>query len=226
LATDEPVVLVGGQAVNIWALYYEDRTRDLAPFVSRDVDVLGDRQTLITLARLAGTQPQFFPWRPPTKAIGAVIAEGTDGQPLLVEVLRSVHGISNEKLLATAYTVAIGGTEVTVRVPGPIALLRAKVANVADLPQEGRQDTRHVEVLARLMPAYLADLETSVRANTTPERKFVDLLEELLTGVTPGNAGRVLAALDISRERLFAEINTDQLPRVARFMGRRLPRAL
>jgi hypothetical protein len=45
LATTEPVLLVGGQAVNLWALYHQDCTKQLAPFVSRDVDVLGDRQT-------------------------------------------------------------------------------------------------------------------------------------------------------------------------------------
>ena len=45
LATKEPVLLVGGQAVNLWALYYEARTVELAPFVSRDVDILGDRES-------------------------------------------------------------------------------------------------------------------------------------------------------------------------------------
>lgn len=42
LAAKEPLLLVGGQAVNLWALYYGERTADLAPFVSHDVDVLGD----------------------------------------------------------------------------------------------------------------------------------------------------------------------------------------
>ena len=47
LQGDEPLgrhrLLVGGQAINLWALYYENRTKNLAPFVSRDVDILGDR---------------------------------------------------------------------------------------------------------------------------------------------------------------------------------------
>ena len=60
LATKEPVLLVGGQAVNLWAMYYETRTAALAPFVSRDVDVLGDRETLEALGILAGTDPQFY----------------------------------------------------------------------------------------------------------------------------------------------------------------------
>ena len=35
LDLDNPLFLVGGQAVNLWALYYHDVTHDLAPFVSR-----------------------------------------------------------------------------------------------------------------------------------------------------------------------------------------------
>ena len=85
MATQEPLLLVGGQAVNLWALYYEDRTRELTPFVSRDVDVLGDRETLTMLATLAGTKPQFFPLRPPSNEIGVVIAKDSNGLPLLIE---------------------------------------------------------------------------------------------------------------------------------------------
>lgn len=60
LATPEPVLLAGDQAINLWALYNDDRTQQLAPFVSRDVDILGDRQTLTDLANTIGTKPQFF----------------------------------------------------------------------------------------------------------------------------------------------------------------------
>jgi hypothetical protein len=76
LATKEPVLLVGGQAVNLWALYYESRTIELAPFVSRDVDVLGDRETLKVLGVVAGTKPQFFPLRPPTNEVGGRTGSG------------------------------------------------------------------------------------------------------------------------------------------------------
>ncbi len=75
LATPEPRLLVGGQAVNLWALYYEDRTRDLAPFVSRDADVLGDRSTLELLGELAGTKPQFFPLKRPPSASSLQLGE-------------------------------------------------------------------------------------------------------------------------------------------------------
>src|SRR3954463_4092620 len=98
LAAPQPLLLVGGQAVNLWALYYEDRTRDLAPFVSRDADVLGDRATLEILGKLAGAKPQFFPHKPPTNEVGVVIARDATGAPLLIEVLRYIRGATNAEL--------------------------------------------------------------------------------------------------------------------------------
>jgi len=94
LATKEPRLLVGGQAVNLWAMYYGERTVDLAPFVSHDVDVLGDRQTLVQIASLANAKARFFPMRPPTNEVGVVMAEDTHGKALAVEVLSDVHGVT------------------------------------------------------------------------------------------------------------------------------------
>ncbi len=96
LATEKPLLLVGGQAVNLWALYYRDRTAELAPFVSHDADVLGDRDTLAMLGKLAGAKPQFFPLRPPSNEVGVVVAKDTAGQPMLIEVLRYVHGVDDK----------------------------------------------------------------------------------------------------------------------------------
>jgi hypothetical protein len=190
LATPEPVLLVGGQAINLWALYYENRTRNLAPFVSRDVDVLGDRQTLTELAKVVGAKPQFFPLKPPTNEIGVVIAHDSTGQPLLVEVLRTVHGVTNEELHASAFTMAIGANHVPVQVPEPIALLKAKIANVSDIAQNGRQDGRHVVILVHLMPAFLTDLISAATQGRITERDLVDRLDCSSQRSHPSKAAR------------------------------------
>lgn len=52
LATKKPLPIVGGQVVNLWALHYFERASDLAPFVSRDIDILGNRETLEEAAAL------------------------------------------------------------------------------------------------------------------------------------------------------------------------------
>jgi len=226
LATKEPILLVGGQAVNLWALYYKDRTGDLAPFVSRDADVLGDHGTLIELGKLAGSKPQFFPLRPPSNELGVVIAKDVNGQPLLIEVLRYVEGATNEELREPVYTMALGEQQVRVQVPGPIALFKAKIANVAALKQEGRQDARHIRILACLLPAYLNDLGRAVVDRRLEERKFLGFLQRLLAVVTPTTARKTLAAVGIDSRALFSEINPDGLPKISTFLSERLRRAL
>jgi hypothetical protein len=224
LATKEPVLLVGGQSVNLWAMYYETRTAALAPFVSRDVDVLGDRDTLEALGKLAGTKPQFFPVKPPTNEIGVVIAKDRNGLPLLIEVLRYVHGVSNEELREPVYTLAVGETHV--QVPSPIALLQAKIANVADIAQTGRQDARHVIILARLLPAYLEDLCRSAVERRMEERTLLRFLEQLLAVVTTKNGRKVFAELKIDAGRLFSDLDSATLPKLKSFLEKRLPRML
>jgi hypothetical protein len=226
LATPEPVLLVGGQAINLWALYYENRTKSLAPFVSRDVDVLGDRQTLTELAKVIGAKPQFFPLKPPTNEIGVVIAHDNTGQPLLVEVLRTVHGVSNEELHASAFTMSIGANQVSVQVPTPITLLKAKIANVSDIAQSGRQDGRHVVILFQLMPAFLADLISATNHGRITERDLVNRLESLLETITSPTARKVLTSLRLSPVSVFQELNPGSLPKVAAFFEKRLPRVL
>lgn len=223
LATKEPLLLVGGQAVNLWALHYEAHTAELAPFVSRDVDVLGDRETLAALGKLAGTKPQFFPLRPPTNEVGVVIATDASGQPLLIEVLRYVRGVTDEELREAIYTIALGETHV--RVPGPIALLQAKIANVASLAQTGRQDARHVTILARLMPAYLADLQALAVAGQMNERKLIEFLERLLAVSTTKSACKIFAGLRLEPKQLFQGLGHAKLPKLRAFLDKRLARA-
>ena len=225
LATKEPVLLVGGQAVNLWALYYKDRTADLAPFVSRDADVLGDRETLVELGKLAGAKPQFFPLKPPSNEIGVVIAsDASGGAAMLIEVLRYVRGPTNEQLKDPVYTMMLGDT--TVRVPGPIALLQAKLANLAEINQSGRQDGRHVLILSRLMPAYLEDLRAATAAGRLEERKLIGFLERLLAVVSAKAAGRMFSALKSDPLAMFGELKADKLTRLAAFLEKRLPREL
>ena len=224
LATKETLLLVGGQAVNLWALYYHSQTAELAPFVSRDVEVLGDRKTLTALGRVTGAKPQFFSVKPPTHAVGVLIAKDSQGLPLLIEVLRDVHGVSNEELREPVYTVALG--DVQVQVPSPIAILPAKIANVADLAQSGRQDARHMLILARLLPAYLRDLQRAALAGEMPERRLIDYLERLLGVVTLAKAKKVLKSLKIDPAGFFAGLGDQRLPKQAAFLEKRLPRAL
>jgi hypothetical protein len=226
LATAKPLLLVGGQAVNLWALYYQERTAGLTPFVSRDADVLGDRETLKALGKLAGAKPQFFPLRPPSNEVGVVITKDARGEPLLIEVLRSVHGVTNEELSMPIYTMAIGEGGVQVQVPGPIALLKAKIANLADLAQTGRQDSRHVLILTRLLPAYLEDLQKAAGEGRMEERKLIGFLERLLAIVTSKNGKKAFVQLQLDPRALLAGLKAGTLPKLQAFIEKRLPQVI
>lgn len=227
LEANTPLFLVGGQAVNAWALYYAESTREYAPFVSRDVDVLGDRETLLKIANATGSKPQFFPMRPPTNEVGVVFIE-TGGTSFPVEVLSHVNGIDNDSLCNPAYTIAVGNRSVCVRVPSPVALLQAKIANVQDLNQTDRQDERHVRILMALMPDYLADLATAAKAGRIKEREVVQMLERLLKTITAKRVQHLLLSLGIQAHDAFSSLKpfSSELPKIHLFLNNRLPRAL
>ena len=224
LRSADPLMVVGGQAVNLWALHYQERVADLAPFVSRDVDILGDRTTLEAIARNVREKPQYFPIKPPSNAVGMVLARGTGGQPLLIEVLRYVHGASNEELRGSEYVFEIGPAAIPVRAPGPVALLKAKVANAADFCQKGRQDERHVRILIRVLPAYWRDLIGAVESGEIAERNLIGQIEAAFRIVQSKKGKTVLARLGILGTEVFAGLERSDLPKVQRFLEKRLSR--
>ncbi len=224
LETKEPVFLVGGQAINLWALHYHERTVDLAPFVSRDIDLLGDRSTLRELAILAKTKPQYFPLRPPTNALGVVIAKDRNGDPILIEVLKYVHGVKEEELREPSYTFEIGLNGIPVCVPGPVALFKAKLANLADLNQDGRQDAKHVRILSRILPDYWQDMCKAVRSGKIEERKLISHLETILKASQSTKAKTILKELSIRISSLFIGLEYETLVKVRSFRRKRLYR--
>jgi hypothetical protein len=145
---------------------------------------------------------------------------------LLIEVLRYVHGVDDKTLREPTYTLAIGEAQTKVQVPGPIALLQAKIANVADLKQTGRQDARHVRILAQLMPGYFEDLQKAAVAGRLEEKKVIELAERLLAVATAAKARKIFGLLQLDPRGLFLRLNTEKLPRLRAFFEKRLARAL
>lgn len=218
----DPVIVVGGQAVNLWAGNYAKLTEGMGPFVSQDLDVLGDRSVLLAIAKAAKGVPQIFPQRPPTNEVGVVRIQDDEGAPLLIEVLSGVHGVTNEALREPSYLIEID-ERIRVKVPGPIVLLEAKLANAADIPQTDRQDHHHVAILVRLMPGYLNDLMREVLENRLTERHMTDYLEQLLSVLTSAKAKRVLGVMKLDATACFEGWDDAGLKRLIAFRTKRLP---
>jgi rubrerythrin len=104
--------------------------------------------------------------------------------------------------------------------------LQAKIANVADIAQRGRQDARHVAILAQVLPAYLEDLQKAAIEGRMAERKLIEFLERLLAVVTAEKARKAFKELQLDARALFAGLGHEKLPKLRGFIDKRLPRKL
>jgi hypothetical protein len=69
-------VLAGGQAVNLWCTWASlnnaetaEALQQFAPFVSKDCDVLGDRELLVQLSKRANLPYRVYSFGQPTPVI-------------------------------------------------------------------------------------------------------------------------------------------------------------
>jgi hypothetical protein len=162
------LILVGGQAVNFWAVrYYEDSEpwNALQPYASEDIDFLGSRKDVEKIALALGgavtvNLNRSFDASPQA---GVVLVEH-NGQQLRIDVLANVFGISEQDIIDEAFNF-IGEEElqgVKLKVIDPVLALESKLKCLLRLPQGGRQDLKHtricVMVLNAFLQEYLADL--------------------------------------------------------------------
>jgi hypothetical protein len=177
-------IIVGGQAVNLWATVYEawDKANNpepvplsqYRPFVSKDLDLtaISNHQ----LSFLPGVVERHIPRRqfrnfaPDT---GTFFFEAEGIGRIRVEILSRVLGADNDEIEAHAVTLDLAGTPV--RVPDPLVVLKCKIANAATLPQTGRSDVPQLQMMIRCVRAYIGeDVQNGVEA-----RKILKLIERL-----------------------------------------------
>jgi len=82
-----------------------------------------------------------------------------------------------------------------------------------------------VLIPTQLLPADLRDLQRAAVAGGITERQLIDYLERLLGAVATAPARKVLIDLSIDPVGWFTGLGNDQLPKLAKFLDQRLPRA-
>lgn len=149
------IVIVGGQAVNFWAdRYVPDKSELLAyrPFTSRDLDLLGNIANAYRLA----SKTRGVLEKPHRRAASPVLAnvEVKAGKVVRsVQFLKSVRGVTNREIDDNAVQFVVG--DVKISVADPITMLKAKLHNLVELDQQGRNDRNHVEILRLCVPVFL-----------------------------------------------------------------------
>jgi hypothetical protein len=173
-------VLVGGQAVNVWACRYEQDVpswRALRPYTSRDLDYHGGLAEARLAMRVLGARGRLNPGSDPSPNAGVLQISLPDGRELLVDILTGVFGLSAAEVERTA--VAWSGTGalsgLILRVVHPLLLLEGKAAALRGLPQADRQDAKHLRMLVLIVRQWL-------REQLADPRKVFRAVERLAVG--------------------------------------------
>jgi len=146
----EDLVLVGGQAVNFWGLYFADEEPDVQsfmPLTSEDAD-------FYSLAKRLTLSPGWKASDPPRKGrmrLVSKIVMGPEGQR--AEILRSVNGLTEDDIRKGSVSVQFEGRPIFIL--NPVALFRAKKANLRSLDQTNRQDEKHLRILQLVARRFL-----------------------------------------------------------------------
>lgn len=149
------IVLVGGQAINLWSLLYEqpkvEPWRSSRPYTSFDADALADRAELFMAARKmeeAGFQIEVsLPETPEASALNTGLLQARKGgDEITINLLHRLGGLSTQEIRETAVT--LSWERIDIRLLHPLLCVESKAHSLNTLPQdkpdEPRQDRKHL----------------------------------------------------------------------------------
>jgi hypothetical protein len=189
-ADEERPTIVGGQAVNLWAITYlhrADPATGASKYGSHDLDIISTGKALAFLKKL----PNWRFDRTSMKHFGVGITArlqtvASDGRLLLVEVLHSVAGLDASDLRRISELTANDGT--VYRLLDPIAMVKAKAYNVRKFKQDDtppRHDREHLELIAKCLPEYLREIhQAAIGLQSSHAAAAKDAMKEAAAAVS------------------------------------------
>lgn len=223
-SVNDPVILVGGHAVNLWALSYKDRLGDALPryepLMSGDLDLFTTVDALRKLHEKLGGEMYVSP---PREITTGLLVLGVEPNTLEVDILRSVNGIPNPTVKDV---VALDVCGSKIDVPFPQILLQAKLANSLQLAQDGRQDVKHAKVASLVTGAFVRESITTADAGN--ERFVLGLVQEAVKIATSDHARQFAQrhGHECLSDIPLDAIARSPLPRLVNFTEHQLPRIL
>lgn len=162
-------ILIGGQAVNLYAIHFAAEIpdiRDFDPLTSRDLDFHGGPKEAKRAMRILNAQGKINDGTDPSPNAGVLQVAMENGDVLIVDILTSVFGVSASEMIRTS--VVWQAEEVVgrpvIQVIHPLLLMESKLACLRSLPQLGRQDEKHVRLLVRILNVWLSEQLQSPRS--------------------------------------------------------------
>lgn len=226
-AANLDAVVVGGQAVNLWATQYCDRSpqlREFLPFASEDLDFYGGRIEVLNCRDALQGEARLNRDFDPSPNSGLVLVKSKD-MDLRIDFLASVYGLNDAEIDNTAIPFS-GQNElagINIKVLHPVLCLEGKLRSLRGLPQQGRQDLKHAKMSILCVKEFSKDL-----CKLTEARSGLKLVERVL-----GNALREdgLSAwyrygIEVESAIPLDTLTTKADSKWQRFSERRLPQVL
>jgi hypothetical protein len=215
-------VLVGGHAVNFWAFIYRQLTpewSELLPYTSEDVDFLGGRPEALMCKKLFGGVSNLNDGTDPSPQAGVILAP-LYGTTIRFDIITSIIGVDSREVGKKALTRPGVDPAASLRVLHPLHCLIGKTAGLAQIPQGGRQDLKHLKLSILIVHAFLMERLGEVRPLLNNIEHIFDVArEEIGLRVWRAHGVEIEKALPLeaiaaqSDERLqkFAEMRLPQL---------------
>lgn len=208
------LTVVGGQAVNLWAITYCSEDDVLPAHGSHDLDVVAKGAVAKAISQL----PDWNYKKTPLWSFDIRTAELTckteDGTLLAVEILNRVNGLDQKDLAATR-TIEVGKAKFTVL--DPIAMLKAKAANVRDLPQDGeppRQDRQHLKIISICLPRFLEDAHSTCAKDEKLHEEMSKLMKRCFEMLFDKKNIKTLKACGITPSALIPDFSSSPIAAV------------
>lgn len=184
LPEEDYPLLVGGQALNLWATLFRLELpprlqADPALFTSKDIDFVGDRSSVRKCAE-AWEAEAYYPDgdHHSTPNVGTIILYA-EGEQQEIDFLAGILGVNRQTLEQEAVQVAGPNRQVPIRVMHPFACLQSRLVNVyGPLGRHSESELKRLELaVAVVHQFFLALYASSPSAETT--RNLLDLAEAI-----------------------------------------------
>jgi hypothetical protein len=219
--TAPKLVLIGGQAINYWSDKYQQNTpewRSLSPYTSEDLDFYGGRAEALSCSKMIpGTKATLNDGHDPSPNAGVLICPFKGGK-LRVDILTAVYGLRTRDVVRAAPLIQKG--DISIQVLHPLHCLIGKTMSLANLPQEERQDEKHLKLAILFVRAFLRDLLEQGEV-----RSVLNMIEEIYRVAGTSEALRVFErhALEIENSIPWEDLKSSQKAAVRTLVQKRLP---
>lgn len=140
-AASEPLILIGGQALNYWCDKFRVDNPDLerhGPFASKDLDFQATRELVPWCSKQLGGEYTLAEAGDKSLLNGVVILRPEPGRELRLDFMQRAYGLSAEKVATFAANVNVTSEDLIfgMRIMHPLHCLQSRVHNVVGLPDQ------------------------------------------------------------------------------------------